>query len=81
MAKNGKHIKKSPAATSTEDIVVAIRQIQEMSGKRARFVLTALVVGEHVPVESFRRATAMADHPVAIEEVATVPNPFGDLIQ
>jgi len=57
-----------PAELETQGVVDAIKTVQSMSGKRARFALTALLVGEHIPLDAFARVCKMADHPTPIEE-------------
>lgn len=69
MAKSDKKVTNA-TAQQTGKVVDAVKVVREMGGKRARFVLTALLVNDSLALADFWRACKMADQPHPIEEAA-----------
>jgi len=76
-----KKTKSSDAKPTTADVVEAVKNVQDMSGKRARFILIALLTGEQIPLKAFRRAEKMASHPTPIETATAADYVSADLIR
>jgi hypothetical protein len=67
MAKADKKTKRLVKA-STREMVDSVRAVNEMSGKRARFIIIALLASDIIKPDALRRACRMADIPWPIEQ-------------